>query len=365
MGAEVSTPRAPAYQPSYLEQHVRKVGDMQSPPVARTWQGQRSNVGNDALMISEAKKVTGLVAGQGGVRPTEAVHGSIGETWLMMQMKKAADAIKEPINDLPGPSVPADSWLLKQAKEWSAQRPEPRNPLHPSYDTPPSVPANSGWLTGVVPLQEASPVAMPPIVPVGGNAPATSDDGLSPTESDRSDSVPSSSEEGETAEERFLPDSTRSQEQLGLAASPEPIISVRAAAVPPSDRARRAVGNMSERKGIGNTSERKGNSARTLFVERIKSLQTQAFASSSPHPALSGGRVSPLPLEKSTSPASSSRKPAKFPWMTAKETMSQSRKIDLYRMGRYDVVTANLHGAYEVVKGGDQVYTGIDAELAA
>ena len=160
MGAAESAPQAPAYQPTFLEQHVRAAGAAVPDP-NKAWQGRRPGMGADAYAISEAKRANGLVKGPAH-DASDASVGSIAESWLMVQMKRTAGASEQNstsgkfANDLPAPNVPAYSWAAVQV----------RKQLHPGSAglSQPSGPADSSWLTGVA--------ATPPARLQVGNMPA-------------------------------------------------------------------------------------------------------------------------------------------------------------------------------------------------
>ena len=96
---------------------------------------------------------------------------------------------------------------------------------------------------------------------------------------------------------------------------------------------------------------------RSVFLERVKSLQ--AFEAQGSPPAAGAPRSGNHSVPRSGNYSSSVR-----PAPTIFECSAPDHR-DRYKLGRYDLVTANLHGSYEVVKGGSTVYQGIDAELAA
>jgi hypothetical protein len=355
MGASESTPQAAPYQPSFLEQHVRTAGALQSPEPTKVWQGQRSAVGADSYAISEAKRANGLVKGA-GYAPAEAPIGSIAESWLMVQMKRAADVVSDSVGKgqpaLPTPTLPAENWVTLQL----------RNQLKPSAPTlnaSGATPESSAWLTGVrpSPTTPEDPLPQQPTIAVGGGARgATADWAASwqtqsqePTESDRSDSTPS--EPGSSAA-----DSAASEEDEVVA---EVVVAAPSAS---SYRASKRFG-----KDVSGQSSDRGV-PRSVFLERVKSLQ--AFHANTPTGLGSASLLTPQREKASDRPVSSgsggsqrgkTATPRRFSWMT---TTTQK---DVYKMGRYDIVTANLHGAYEVVKGSDKdnVYRGIDAELVA
>lgn len=358
MGAAESAPQAPAYQPTFLEQHVRAAGALQSPDPNKAWQGRRPGMGADAYAISEAKRANGLVKGPAH-DASDAPVGSIAESWLMVQMKRTAGASEQNstsgkfANDLPAPNVPAYSWAAVQV----------RKQLHPGSAglSQPSGPADSSWLTGVAAtpparLQVGNMPAPPPSQGKAGmhstaNWAPWQTQPQDPTESDRSDSVQSEcdleTDEGRATTEMMLAAPKTEEEH-------------------PTQASHRGINRRATTAASGTISER--SASRSLFLERVKSLQ--AFhANHLPSSMVPTSLLTPA-RERSPEGDRSSRKsqasgksstPRRFPWMSTTPTQK-----DVYKMGRYDIVTTNLHGSYEVVKGStaqDNVYRGIDAEL--
>ena len=133
MGAEQSAPMPPAYQPSFMDQHVRKAQQqVHCARDASPWQGQRYSMGADSYMITEVKRSHSPIAHmRADIPSTTAAATGIGESWLMVQAKKAGELISDVVVSKgmstaappEAPSVPSDSWLSQQQKVWQSQRP--------------------------------------------------------------------------------------------------------------------------------------------------------------------------------------------------------------------------------------------------
>jgi hypothetical protein len=322
----------------------------------------------DAFSISEARRAQANVAGRGrDVGSSASLFG--GDGWLMEHFKTVASAVSDSVvhkNSAPQekPNVPADSWLMAQAKAWTHEHQRPGDAR--TNLPPPTMPVDHY----IVAQPQRGGQERPPSVIMDSKKEALVSNPLSlfaksneRTESDRSGSKSTS----DSPSDRELPDASDIASDVSdlddeTAASspstpPNPLQTTGSAMLA-------AINVMTGQSGASKAA------ARNVFSERLGKMQAfQIPAASNSSSSSSSSSSSPAPgLDRVVS---------YFPWMkTDKARLSSGQpgapggtQKDLYRMGRYDRATTNLYGvAPEVVRGTDasaSVYQGIDAEIAS
>lgn len=367
MGAAESQP-APVYQPSFMEMHVRTAGAMHSPAKPTTPGLARQ---------PQASSPT--------TQPATATAGTIGDLWCSMQAQLAA-VDSQP---LPAPvkSDPQYKLSPNDSKLWSHAEVQQHAKQHAEKAASPIIaPTHSGWLTGApaatpaatatrepIIVERSSEVAGAPVVDYGGQAAAWAVSMKGATSVDVAWTMRTTSVE-EAAETDADSESTRS--------SPPSVDDSKPPSEAGAPNAKPIVGDGTDRERHQRQQQQNRSplhSGRINFMEHAKTLQ--AFWSSkeggngkSPAGAR-GGTPGGLRSWGGTVSREGTRTPRQFPWMVkpasaasiAAAGMGWQSEKDKYKMGRYDLVTANLHGAFDVVKCGDKdkVYRGIDDELVA
>ena len=132
MGNAESSTASAAYQPSFMEQHVRSAGAMQSPE-RPTRMHSKPTVPADSYLITQAKRAQNNFSSPQGARlggKRGEGASSSGDSWLMEHVRNVSGLISDADVHAPRrappaerPTMPADSWLIAQAKAWGMLRP--------------------------------------------------------------------------------------------------------------------------------------------------------------------------------------------------------------------------------------------------